>query len=278
MNTVKRLLLCALVAALPLGLAVLIDDALVLPVVIAFGLQWLAFIPAYLWRTEHFYDLMGSASYIIVALVAWLMADNRDLRSTVLLVMVALWAMRLGSFLIIRIRQQGGDRRFDSIRQDAGAFLVTWTLQGLWVSLTLLPVLIVFVSPSREVGALFYLGAALWLGGLLIEAVADDQKRRFRLDDANRGRFIQSGLWAWSRHPNYFGEILLWFGVCLAATATFSGWAWLGWLSPVFVALLLTKISGIPLLEASADERWGDSPDYQAYKRRTPVLVPRPPA
>lgn len=273
----QRACLCTAVVLIPLGLAWLIDVALILPVAVAFGLQWLAFVPAYLMRSEHFYDLVGSASYITVAVIAWMASGNSDLRSILLLGMVSLWALRLGSFLFVRIRHQGGDRRFDSIRNDPGAFFVTWTLQGLWVSLTLLPVLIVFASPEQAVGPVFYCGAVLWLLGFAVEGLADEQKRRFRLDKNNRQRFISTGLWAWSRHPNYFGEIVLWTGVCIAAAPIFSGWGWLGVLSPVFVIALLTRISGVPLLEASADQRWGDDPDYQAYKQRTSVLVLRPP-
>lgn len=273
----QRLCLCLAVVLLPLGLAWLVSAELLLPVLVAFGLQWLAFVPAYLLRSEHFYDLVGSASYIVVAATAWVASGNSDPRSMALMAMVSLWALRLGSFLFLRISRQGNDRRFDSIRNDPGAFFVTWTLQGLWVSLTLLPVFIVFASPSREAGPLFYCGVALWLVGFTVEALADEQKRRFRQDEQNRQRFIDSGLWAWSRHPNYFGEILLWAGVCLAAAPVFAGWGWLGLLSPLFVFLLLTRISGVPLLEASADQRWGSDPDYLAYKRRTPVLLPLPP-
>lgn len=273
----QRACLCIAVVLIPLGLAWLIDAELMLPVAVAFGLQWLAFVPAYLMRSEHFYDLVGSASYVVVAATAWIAFGQDDLRSVLLLTMVSLWALRLGTFLFLRIRQQGGDRRFDSIRNDPGAFFVTWTLQGLWVSLTLLPALIVFTSPAKTAGPVFYCGALVWVLGFVVEALADEQKRQFRLDKKNQGRFICSGLWAWSRHPNYFGEILLWAGICIAAVPVFSGWSWLGLVSPVFVTLLLTRISGVPLLEASADQRWGDDPDYQAYKRRTSVLVLRPP-
>jgi steroid 5-alpha reductase family enzyme len=126
-------------------------------------------------------------------------------------------------------------------------------------------------------GVLGWLGFALWLVGFLFEAVADDQKRRFRANPANEGRFITSGLWAWSRHPNYFGEITLWFGIALIALPALSGWQHATLISPVFVYLLLTRISGIPLLEARAKKRWGDEPAFREYKARTPVLFPRPP-
>jgi steroid 5-alpha reductase family enzyme len=111
--------------------------------------------------------------------------------------------------------------------------------------------------------------------GFALEAVADQQKRRFRERPENAGRFIATGLWAWSRHPNYFGEILLWTGVALVALPALDGWQLATLLSPVFVTLLLTRVSGVPLLEERADARWGDDPEYLAYKKRTPLLVPR---
>jgi steroid 5-alpha reductase family enzyme len=105
--------------------------------------------------------------------------------------------------------------------------------------------------------------------------VADNQKGRFKADPANQGKFISTGLWAKSRHPNYFGEIVLWIGVLLIAVPVLEGWQWVALLSPVFVALLLVKGSGVPLLEAKADKKWGGQPDYEAYKKNTPVLIPK---
>ena len=120
-------------------------------------------------------------------------------------------------------------------------------------------------------------GLAVWAIGFGIEVVADRQKREFRRQPGNRGRFITTGLWAWSRHPNYFGEITLWTGVALLAAPVLSGWQYLTLVSPLFVYLLLTRVSGIPLLEARAEERWGSDPAYRAYRDRTPPLFLRPP-
>ena len=115
----------------------------------------------------------------------------------------------------------------------------------------------------------------IWLTGFTIEVMADRQKSRFRADPANRGRFISTGLWSRSRHPNYFGEITLWVGILLIAAPTLRGWQWVAVLSPLFVTVLLTRVSGIPLLEKKADTKWGDDPAYQEYKASTPVLIPR---
>jgi steroid 5-alpha reductase family enzyme len=196
----------------------------------------------------------------------------------VIALLVAVWAMRLGSFLFLRVRHDGSDGRFDELKYSFPRFLMTWTLQGLWVLLTLAAGLAAMTTTqSVPMGGLAWTGVALWLIGFAIEAAADAQKRAFRRDPANRGRFITSGLWAWSRHPNYFGEITLWFGIALIASETLSGWRWATLISPLFVFVLLNFISGVPLLEARGKKRWGDDPQYRAYRARTPVLMLRPP-
>jgi steroid 5-alpha reductase family enzyme len=193
----------------------------------------------------------------------------------VLAAMVVVWAVRLGSFLFIRVRRDGSDGRFDAIKVDPVAFLATWTLQALWVSVTAAAALAALTVPEGLGGVWAVVGLVVWGKGFAIEVIADAQKRRFRANAANAGRFITSGLWSRSRHPNYFGEILLWCGVALMAVPTLSGWRWLVLISPVFVWLLLTRVSGVPLLEARAAARFGDDPAYGAYVARTPVLVPQ---
>jgi steroid 5-alpha reductase family enzyme len=243
---------------------------------IAFGVQWLAFVPAYLKQTEHFYDLVGSLTYMLVTGVALLASRPNDTRSIILGLLVFIWASRLGSFLFRRIRLAGSDPRFDEIKPSASRFLVAWTLQGLWVFLTLCAALAAITTRSpSELGLLDGLGFTLWVVGFAIEVVADRQKSRFRAE--RPGHYIDTGLWSWSRHPNYFGEIVLWIGVALIASSTLQGWQWATMVSPVFVIFLLTRISGVPLLEKRANERWANDESYQRYKVNTPVLFPRPP-
>ncbi len=248
-----------------------------LAVGMAFAIQWLVFIPSYLLRTESFYDLTGSITYISVTLVAVLLSPEIDGRSILLLGLVVIWAARLGTFLFRRIRKAGKDARFDELKTSFPRFLLTWTLQGLWVSLTLSAALAAITSTTRKGFDIFALvGFLVWVLGFAFEVIADSQKSRFRADPANKGRFIQSGVWAWSRHPNYFGEIVLWIGVMIIALPVLQGWQWVTLISPVFVTLLLTRVSGLPMLEKRADEKWGGQEDYEAYKERTPVLIPRP--
>ncbi|WOJ97185.1 DUF1295 domain-containing protein [Congregibacter brevis] len=243
---------------------------------LAFAIQWLVFIPAYISQSERYYDFTGSVTYVTV--VACAVTVNNDPRSQLLAALVAVWALRLGSFLFLRIRDAGSDRRFDRIKPFFFRFMMTWTLQGLWVLMTAAAALAAMTSTQTpKLGVFGMLGLAVWLTGFAIEVTADRQKRDFRRDPDNADRFIQQGLWAWSRHPNYFGEILLWCGIAIIAFPALQGWQYATLISPVFVYLLLTKISGIPMLDAHAVKKWGHEEEYQAYRKATPVLFPRPP-
>ena len=216
-----------------------------LAVGMAFVIQWLVFVPSYLLRNESFFDLTGSITYITVILVAVLLSPEVDGRSILLLGLVVIWAVRLGTFLFRRIRKAGKDARFDELKTSFSRFLLTWTLQGLWVSLTLAAALAAITTTVRKGLDIFALiGFLVWVLGFAFEVVADTQKSRFRADPANKGKFIQSGVWAWSRHPNYFGEIVLWIGVAIIALPVLRGWQWITLISPVFVTLLLTRVSG----------------------------------
>ncbi|MDH3511804.1 MAG: DUF1295 domain-containing protein [Gammaproteobacteria bacterium] len=246
---------------------------------LAFAINWLAFIPAALSRTEHYYDLVGGITYISVTVVAVLLSAELDLRATLVAAMVLAWSLRLATFLFLRISRSGKDSRFDDIKNRPLRFFMAWTLQGLWVLLTAAAALAVITGGTRvPLGAVGIVGIAVWAIGILIEIVADRQKSQFKDDPDNDGKFINVGLWAWSRHPNYFGEIVLWTGMAIVAVPVLQGWQWAVLISPVFVAFLLIRVSGIPLLEEKADNRWGGDSDYEAYKRRTPVLIPKPPA
>lgn len=245
-------------------------------VALAFLMQWLAFIPAFLRQTERFFDLTGSITYISVVTIGILLGRAVDGRSILLWGIIVIWAVRLGTFLFRRIRRAGKDNRFDDIKPSFIRFLNAWTIQGLWVTFTVGAALVAITTANRKELDLFaFIGVLVWLLGFGIEVVADAQKSRFSANPENQGRFIQTGLWARSRHPNYLGEIILWIGIAVVALPILQGWQWITLVSPVFVTLLLTRVSGVPLLEKRADEKWGGQADFEAYKKRTPVLIPR---
>ena len=247
-----------------------------LSVGLAFLIQWLAFIPAYLQQTEKFFDLTGSLTYISVTLIAVFSSAGADGRAILLAALVILWATRLGTFLFTRIKKAGKDDRFDELKPSFFRFLNVWTIQGLWVTFTLAAALVAITTTNRKELDLFALaGFLIWVIGFAVEVIADAQKSRFNADPANKGKFIRTGLWSRSRHPNYFGEIVLWIGVAVIALPVLQGWQWVALISPLFVILLLTRVSGIPLLEQKADKKWGGQADYEAYKKTTPVLIPR---
>ena len=243
----------------------------------AFVIQFVVFLPSALRRTERFFDLTGSLTFIAVSIALALLAPAQDARGWILAAMVVVWAARLGSFLFARVHRAGTDGRFDEIKTNPLRFFQVWCIQGLWVALTASAAWIAMSADAADRAPLdgfAVAGIVVWLAGMVFEVVADLQKQAFRADPANKGEFIRTGLWSRSRHPNYFGEILVWVGVFVVAVPVLQGWQWVAVLSPLFVVLLLTRVSGIPLLEKRADERWGDRADYRAYRDRTPVLIP----
>ena len=253
---------------------------LVFCMIISFAIHWLIFIPSYIAKSEKFYDITGTLAYISTIVVASShivlnLGSNLTDRSILLIIFVSIWSLRLGIFLFSRIIKAGEDKRFRDIKISFSSFLVAWTLSGLWVFLTSANALTAIINNQPLSGNLVsYFGIGLWLSGFLIEVVADLQKKRFRADQGNQGEFISHGLWNFSRHPNYFGEIILWFGIAFIALPILSGWQFATLISPLFVFLLLTRISGINLLETKADEVWGQRKDYNDYKNNTPVLFP----
>jgi steroid 5-alpha reductase family enzyme len=244
---------------------------------IGFVLHWLVFIPGFIYQTEHYFDLTGSISYIASVTVAAVLHPNLDLRGLIICVLIFIWAARLGSFLFIRVKKAGQDRRFTEMKTRFWRYLLTWTLGGAWVFITTAAGLAAITSMTqRPLGIWIILGILLWTTGFSIEVIADRQKTRFRKDPENSENFITTGLWNYSRHPNYFGEIILWLGIAVIAFPTLVGWQFLTLISPFFVTFLLIKISGVRLLEEGGLKRWGDDPAYQKYLATTSVLVPLP--
>ena len=244
--------------------------------IIAVLLQVIFFIPSFLLKTEKYYDLVGSLTYITTMSLAYFSVENKTMIDSIIYFYVMVWALRLGIYLFRRVRNDGKDVRFEKAKRHFFWFLQYWMGQALWVSLTACAAIIAILSPEEDtLPVLAMVGMALWLSGFAIESISDYQKRVFRKENNPSESFIHTGLWARSRHPNYFGEITLWTGIAVIALNTLNGIEYVTFISPVFVYILLTRMSGVNLLERIADERYGHLEEYQRYKRNTPVLVPK---
>jgi steroid 5-alpha reductase family enzyme len=247
-------------------------------VLIAFLIQWILFIPAFFFQTEKFYDLTGSATYLFIVLYISYQsysAININMGSILLASFIILWAIRLGSFLFIRIHKSGEDKRFASIKPSPTRFFMAWTLQGMWVCLCSMCALTAIASKSGVVqNGFFYIGMVVFIFGFVVEIIADQQKSIFRKNPKNKDQFIAQGLWSYSRHPNYFGEITLWLGISIMSFSSLSSWQYITLISPLFTYMLLVYISGVRILEIAGMEKWGHLDNYQKYIRRTPSLFP----
>ena len=249
-----------------------------LVVILIFIIQWFVFIPSFINRTEHFFDLTGSLTFISTVLFTLMVIPEIYLRDVVIALLVIIWAVRLGSFLFLRVRKDGGDGRFDIMKTKFWWFLMTWNIQGMWGFLSLAAGLAAMTSNQKLEADIFLLiGLVIWIIGFAIEVIADNQKSKFRSNSENKDKFISTGIWSWSRHPNYFGEILLWIGITVIALPVLQGWQFITLISPIFIIFLLTQVSGVRLLELRGKKKWGDNEEYQRYIQNTSVLIPLPP-
>tara|TARA_B100000965_G_C19595938_1_gene760239 strand:+ start:377 stop:1276 length:900 start_codon:yes stop_codon:yes gene_type:complete len=254
-------------------------SATIISAVIALGVQWLSWVPASVKQTERFFDITGGVTFLVIvvfSLWAGSQSEPPSSREWIVSALVVIWSLRLSSFLFLRIHRTGKDGRFDSLKTSPARFIIPWTLQGLWVFLTMSVVIVINSQsgPAPNLSIWDGIGMALWTLGFGIEVVADAQKTAFNSKLENRGRWIDEGLWARSRHPNYLGEILLWTGIAFFGIPCFDGLEMIAWISPIFIFILLTRISGIPILEERAMAKWENDPEYQKYRENTPTLVP----
>ena len=247
--------------------------------VVSFVTHWIIAVPSLITSSEKYFDFTGMIATLLVvsaSMFALLSSgEEASIRAVVVATFVSVWTLRLGIFLYKRIVKAGEDRRFRDIKKSLPKFLMTWTLSALWVFLTTVnAITIIALNPLEPVGVFFVLGTVLWLLGFGFEVVADRQKKHFSEQPENIDRFISHGLWSVSRHPNYFGEIILWTGIAIISLPFLSGWQFVTLVSPLFVFLLLTRISGLPFLEEKAEKKWGKDKAYVEYKNKTPILIP----
>lgn len=252
------------------------ESILIRSFILIFIIQIIVFIPSFIFKTEHYFDLTGGITFIIVILYAFYekfqIIEFIDFRSVILVLFILIWSLRLSLYLFFRVKV-GGDVRFIEIKKNFLRFMCAWIFQGTWVFICSFPVLIVLLNKPLENDLFLYVGIFFWVFGFLFEVIADRQKVIF--NKTNKGKFISTGLWSFSRHPNYFGELVLWLGITIISLPTFLEFQYLGLITPIFIYLLLTKVSGVNLLEELAEKRWGNSKDYILYKNNTPVFFPR---
>lgn len=252
------------------------------------GIQVIAWAFAAKLKTEKFYDLTASLTYVVLVLYtfltnskSWPPALSRALVNSSL---ALIWALRLGSFLFLRVLKDGSDKRFDQVKHKPAKFLVYWLVQAVWIFLTALPVYVGNARNSdapadqeKNFGFRDALGWLIWVIGFVVQVTADRQKRIFRADTRNHDKWIDEGLWHYSQHPNYFGEMAMWWGIWISSSAGFTSWLdYVTVISPCFVVYLISQVSGIPLLRKANLKRWGGNAAYQAYMRSTSLLIPMP--
>lgn len=282
-------LIIILTILIPSSLSLLISDnsisingypVLLYCVLISFTIHLIIFIPSAIMKNEKFYDFTGMIAYLSIIMFAiqqkYIQIHSIDIYSLVLSLLISIWTLRLGIFLFYRVLKVGEDIRFKDVKNNALKFFVWFSISSLWVSLTAMAAMNVITSKNYNQDlTLLYIGTIIWIIGFLFEIISDYQKIKFKNNASNKNKFIDSGLWSISRHPNYFGEIILWIGIYIITLPSTSGLEYLGIISPLFVIVLLNKVSGINLLEASADKKWGSSKEYQKYKKITPKLIPK---
>ena len=281
MKSLLNILFAAIAFSLCILIAYLTKNEIVLnAVILVFLIQWVAYIPAYLFQTEKFYDLTGSLTYLTVIWFVYLSSNQVgevNFQNLIVTVLISIWAIRLGTFLFSRIHKDGEDKRFRSIKTSPSQFFMTWTLQGMWVSIcSMCAITGISSSEGLVLNPLFYLGFILFLIGFSIEVIADHQKTVFRAIKENKDKFISTGLWSKSQHPNYFGEILLWSSIAIMSFSSLSGTQYLTMISPIFTYVLLVYISGVRMLDDMGNKKWGHLEEYKQYKQNTPVLFIKP--
>lgn len=237
------------------------------------------------WKKRNDYaDVIWGPGFLIAALAVlfWQWKTNPDFqpdsRTLIVLSCLALWSIRLFMHIGLRnLRKTAEDTRYAKWRQEWGSnwlarsYFQVFILQGLIMWVIAWPVVHVITSEHVLIDPFFEIGFLVWIVGFLIESIADEQLRKFTANSQNKGRIMDAGLWSWSRHPNYFGEVVQWWGIFLMAVQLEEGWMTV--VSPLVITFLILKVSGVPMLEKMMEGRLG----FEAYKKRTSVFFPLPP-
>ncbi|HUV42868.1 MAG TPA: DUF1295 domain-containing protein [Patescibacteria group bacterium] len=248
-----------------------------LALLVSLGINLIFFVLASSFKTDKFTDFTYGLTFIILAFLFLLKNQTFYFYQILLTVMVIFWGIRLISYLLIRILKIKKDSRFDNIREKPLQFLKFWLFQGLVVWAIMLPsIYLLSITEHKTINFIMILGVAIWALGLIIETISDWQKFSFKNKPKNKNLWIQTGLWKYSRHPNYFGEMLCWWGIFIFVLPFIRGMSWLTIIGPFFITFILLFVSGIPPLEKRYDKKFADNKKYQNYKKKTSILIPLP--
>lgn len=221
-------------------------------------------------------DVAWGLGFVLLAWTSFFLSGDFGTRGILVNILVSIWGLRLAWHIHTRNKGKAEDYRYEAWRKEWGqwfylrSYAQVYLLQGTLLFLIVFPVLLIQKNVGAALGALDAFGVAIWLFGFYFEVVGDAQLTRFIQDPTNKGKLMQSGLWAYTRHPNYFGEVTQWWGIWLLALSVPSGW--LGIIGPLTISILILKVSGIPLLE----KKMAEHPDFADYKRRVSVFIPAP--
>lgn len=254
----------------------MIINSLIIALTISLLIQVFFFLFAFFYKTDKVTDLSYGATFIVLSLFFLVKNNTYSLVEMTIVFLVTVWGLRLAWYLLQRIIKMGRDKRFDEIREKPLKLVSFWLMQAVVVWLIFIPVAVVLSSVTKNPSTATAVGVLLWLSGFLIELISDQQKFLFKKQYPNE--FISTGLWRYSRHPNYFGEVLLWWGVFIVATPFLDGWLWLSIIGPLTISFVILFVSGIPVIEKSYDKKYGGRKDYREYKRSTSLFIPLPKA
>lgn len=256
----------------------MLTDVLTTCALVIGGMMILVWLISILVHDASLVDLVWGLGFVLVAVTAAIVGQGSDRRQLLLVGMVGIWGLRLSIYLAVRNLGNGEDFRYAEMRRRWGdqfamvSLVQVYLLQGVLMFVVSLPVQLSAASLRSNVTPLAGVGLALWAVGFFFEAVGDYQLARFKADDANAGQVMDQGLWRYTRHPNYFGDFCVWWGIYLVAAETEYGrWAFVG---PLLMSFLLLRVSGVAMLERSIGKR---RPGYDEYVARTSAFFPRPP-
>lgn len=246
-------------------------------ILVLFAYMTLWFLISVLKKRNDVADVAWGLGFVLMAWVSYFLSDDPGERGLLVATLVSIWGFRLAWHIHARNKGKEEDYRYLAWRNEWGkwfyprSYIQVYLLQGMFLFLIVSPVLLINKSTGNDLGTLDMIGAAVWVLGFCFEAVGDAQLARFVKNPGNTGKLMRSGLWAYTRHPNYFGEVVQWWGVWLIALAVPGGWV--GVVGPVTITFLILKVSGIPMLEKKMEEH----PEFREYKRRVSVFFPLPP-